>query len=219
MGACRCPEFATREPRRPTKGRQQSTIAASTTAPETANWSVWHIDPAHSLVEFGVRHMMVSTVRGRFTGLSGTIVDAGEDPKLSSVKAAIDVTTLITGDPRRDEHLRSADFFDLAKYPSITFESRRISGPRDRFTIIGDLTIHGVTREVTLQATFNGTGTSPYGQRVAGFTAETTINRKDFGLNWNAALETGGVLVGDQAKVAIEIEAVLQDPTPENQTN
>src|SRR2546428_5672978 len=192
-----------------------SGTATSTTAPDTANWSVWHIDPAHSLVEFGVRHMMVSTVRGRFTGLSGTIVDAGEDPKLSSVKAAIDVTTLITGDPRRDEHLRSADFFDVARYPSITFESRRISGPRDRFTIIGDLTIHGVTREVTLQATFNGTGTSPYGQRVAGFTAETTINRKDFGLNWNAALETGGVLVGDQAKVAIEIEAVLQDPTRE----
>jgi polyisoprenoid-binding protein YceI len=196
-----------------------SSTAASTTAPAAANWSVWQIDPAHSLVEFGVRHMMVSTVRGRFAGLSGTIVDAGEDPKLSSVKASIDVTTLITGDPRRDEHLRSSDFFDAAKYPSITFESRRISGPRGRFTIIGDLTIHGVTREVTLEATFNGTGTSPYGQRVAGFTAETTINRKDFGLNWNAALETGGVLVGDQAKVTLEIEAVLQDPARENQAS
>ena len=196
-----------------------SSTATSTTAPETAKWSVWQIDPAHSLVEFGVRHMMVSTVRGRFTGLSGTIVDAAEDPKRSSVKASIDVTTLITGDPRRDEHLGSADFFDAAKYPSTTFESRRISGPRDRFTIIGDLTIHGVTREVTLAATFNGTGTSPYGQRVAGFTAEATINRKDFGLNWNAALETGGVLVGDQAKVTLEIEAVLQDPAPENQAS
>jgi polyisoprenoid-binding protein YceI len=155
--------------------------------------------------------MMVSNVRGRFTGISGTIVDAGDDPKYSSVKAAIDVTTLITGDPRRDEHLRSPDFFDIATYPAMTFESRKITGSRENFTVIGDLTVHGQTREVTLDVTFNGTGVTPIGQTVAGFTAETKLNRKDFGLNWNVALEAGGFLVGDQLKIELELEAVRQD--------
>ena len=191
-----------------------SSTAATTPTPQAEGYSVWQIDTAHSLVEFSIRHMMVSNVKGRFTGLSGTIVDAEGDPKRSSVKAAIDVTTLITGDPKRDEHLRSPDFFDAAKYPLITFESQRIAGSRESFTIIGDLTIHGQTREVTLDVTFNGTGTTPYGKTVAGFTAETKINRKDFGLNWNVALETGGFLVGDQIKVEIELEAVRQDPEP-----
>jgi polyisoprenoid-binding protein YceI len=146
--------------------------------------------------------------------VSGTIVDAAEDPKYSSVKAAIDVTTLITGDPQRDEHLRSADFFDVANHPAITFESRRISGSREHFTLTGDLTIRGQTREVTLEVTFNGVGTNPLGQSVAGFTVETAINRKDFGLNWNVALEAGGFLVGDQARIEIEVEAVREDPAP-----
>src|SRR5437879_2378352 len=100
---------------------------------------VWHIDPSHSLAEFSVRHMIVTNVRGRFTGISGTIVDAGEDPIYSSVKSAIDVTTLVAGDPQRDEHLRSPDFFDVAKYPVISFESRKISGSREKFRITGDL--------------------------------------------------------------------------------
>jgi len=192
-----------------------STTATSTTTPETGEWSVWHIDPSHSVAEFSVRHMMVTNVKGRFMGISGNIVDAREDPNYSSVKAAIDVTTLITGDPQRDEHLRSPDFFDIAKYPSIAFESRKISGSRDKFTVTGDLTIHGVTREVRLDVTFNGTGTNPLGKIVAGFTAETRINRKDFGLNWNMALEAGGFLVGDEAKIVIELEAVRDDPLRE----
>ncbi len=191
-----------------------SSTAPSTTTPEARAWSVWHIDPSHSLAEFSVRHMMVTNVKGRFTGISGSIVDAGEDPKYSSVKAAIDVTTLITGDPQRDEHLRSPDFFDIARYPSIAFESRKISGTRDKFTVTGDLTIHGVTREVQLDVTFNGTGTNPLGKAVAGFTAETKLNRKDFGLNWNMALEAGGFLVGDEARVVLELEAVREDRTP-----
>ncbi len=156
-------------------------------------------------------------VRGRFTGISGTIVDAGEGPIYSSVKSAIDVTTLVTGDPQRDEHLRSPDFFDVAKYPVISVESRKISGSREKFRITGDLSVHGVTREIVLDVTFNGTGTNPLGKTVAGFTAETKINRKDFGLNWNMALEAGGFLVGDEAKILIEMEAVREDPTPSGQ--
>jgi len=191
-----------------------STVAESSTAPISQSWSVWHIHPRHSLAESSVRHMMLSKVRGRFTGVSGTIVDAAEDPKYSSVKAEIDVTTLITGDPQRDEHLRSPDFFDVANHPPITFQSRRVSGSRERFTVTGDLTIRGQTREVTLDVTFNGVGTNPLGQSVSGFTMETEINRKDFGLNWNMALEAGGFLVGDQAKIEIEVEAVREDPAP-----
>ena len=191
-----------------------STVTESTTTPTVQSWSVWHIDPRHSLAEFSVRHMMLSKVRGRFTGVSGTIVDAAEDPKLSSVKAAIDVTTLVTGDPQRDEHLRSPDFFDVANHPSITFESRRVSGSREHFKVTGDLTIRGQTREVTLDVRFNGIGTDPLGRSVAGFTVETEINRKDFGLNWNMALEAGGVLVGDTAALEIELEVVREDPAP-----
>ena len=191
-----------------------STAAESTLTPTVQSWSVWHIDPRHSVAEFSVRHMMLAKVRGRFTGVSGTIVDAAEDPKLSSVKAAIDVTTLITGDPQRDEHLRSADFFDVAQHPTITFESRKVSGSREHFKIVGDLTIRGQAREVTLDVTFNGIGTDPQGRSIAGFTVETEINRKDFGLNWNMALEAGGFLVGDQAKIEIEVEAVKQEPAP-----
>ena len=185
-----------------------STVAEANAPATSQTWSVWHIDPRHTLAEFSVRHMMLSKVRGHFTGVSGTIVDADEDPKYSSVKAAIDVTTLVTGDPQRDEHLRSPDFFDVANYPSITFESRRVTGPREHFTVTGDLTIRGQTREVTLDVKLNGTATNPMGQTVAGFTARTEINRKDFGLNWNMALEAGGFLVGDTATIEIELEAV-----------
>ena len=158
--------------------------------------------------------MMLSKVRGQFTGIAGTIVDAADDPKRSSVKATIDVNSLITGDPQRDEHLRSPDFFDVANHPTMTFESRSISGSREHFKVTGDLTIRGQAREVTLDVTFNGLGTSPYGQTVAGFTALTHLNRKEFGLNWNVALEAGGVLVGDTATLEIEIEAVREDPAP-----
>jgi polyisoprenoid-binding protein YceI len=195
--------------------QHMSTVAESTTTPTVQNWSVWHIDPRHSLAEFSARHMMLSKVRGQFTGLSGIIVDAADDPKYSSVKAEIDVTTLITGDPQRDEHLRSADFFDVANHPMITFESRRVAGSREHFAVTGDLTIRGQTREVTLDVTFNGIGTNPLGQSVAGFAAETHINRKDFGLNWNMALEAGGFLVGDDIKIEIELETVQQAPASE----
>jgi polyisoprenoid-binding protein YceI len=191
-----------------------STVAESVPSPTVQSWSVWHIDPRHSLAEFSVRHMMLAKVRGRFTGVSGTIVDAADEPKYSSVKAEIDVTTLITGDPQRDEHLRSPDFFDVAQHPTMTFASRKVSGPREHFKVVGDLTIGRQTREITLDVTFNGIGTDPLGRSVAGFTAEAEINRKDFGLNWNMALEAGGFLVGDNVKIEIELEAVKQEPAP-----
>ena len=191
-----------------------TSVAEPNSASTVQTWSAWHIDPRHSLAQFSVRHMMLSKVRGQFTGISGTIIDAADDPGRSSVKAAIDVTTLITGDPQRDEHLRSPDFFDVASHPTMTFESRSITGAREQFKVTGDFTIRGQTREVTLDVTFNGLGTNPLGQAVAGFTAVTQLNRKDFGLNWNMALEAGGFLVGDNATIEIELEAVREDPAP-----
>ena len=182
-------------------------ITTSPAAQQTTQ-STWQIDPAHSLLEFSVRHMMVSTVKGRFSQLRGTITDVAEDPSLSSVEVVVDAASISTGDVDRDGHLRSADFFDVEQYPTITFTSRRLQGSRDEFTLTGDLTMHGVTREVTLDVTLNGVGTNPYGKTIAGFSAETKINRKDWGLNWNVGLEAGGVLVSDQLKISIELEAV-----------
>ena len=180
-------------------------------APTTQTTTTWQIDPSHSLVEFGVRHMMFSTVKGRFTGLQGTIIDVADDPAQSSVQVSIDATSVTTGDDNRDGHLRSADFFNVEQYPTITFASRRIEGSREQFTVTGDLTINGTTREVTLDATFNGAATNPFGKTVAGFSAEGKINRKDWGLNWNAPLEAGGVLVSDQVKLSLEVQAARVD--------
>ncbi len=184
-------------------------IATSPGTQQTSQ-SAWQIDPAHSLLEFSVRHMMVSTVKGRFSQLRGSITDVADDPTRSSVEVVVDAASISTGDVNRDGHLRSADFLDVEQYPTITFTSRRIQGSRHEFTLTGDLTMHGVTRQVTLDVTLNGVGTNPYGKTVAGFSAETKINRKDWGLNWNVGLEAGGVLVSDQLKISIEIQAVKQ---------
>ena len=174
--------------------------------------SVWTIDPAHTLVEFSARHMMVSSVKGRFTDVSGTITDVDDDPTRAQVEITLAAASINTADPRRDEHLRSADFLDAEHFPNITFKSRRVERPGagDALTLVGDLTIRDQTREVSLDVTLNGIGKSPYGQTIAGFTATTRLNRKDFGLTWNVGLETGGVLVGDQLKIEIELEAVKQ---------
>lgn len=169
----------------------------------------WKIDPAHSEVNFTVRHMMISNVRGRFENFTGTVEFDPENPVNSSVEVQIEANSVNTREDPRDNHLRSADFFDAEKYPYLTFKSKKVVVDDDsRGRIIGDLTIRGITREVTLDTDFNGTSQSPYGANVAGFSASTKINRKDWGLAWNVALETGGVLVGEEIKINIELEIV-----------
>ncbi|MDQ6670494.1 MAG: YceI family protein [Chloroflexota bacterium] len=172
----------------------------------------YRIDPSHTLLELSAKHMMFTTVKGRFTGVTGTIVEAPHDRAgASSVDVEIDASSLSTGDDKRDAHLRSPDFLDVEKYPRISFKSTRFEGSGDKYKVIGDLTVHGTTREVTLDTTVNGTAKNPFGKEIIGFSAETEINRKDFGLNWNVALEAGGVLVSDKVKVVIEIQAVRED--------
>ena len=180
--------------------------------PQVGKRSAWTIDAKHSLVQFAVKHMMFTTVRGRFAEVRGTITCPDEaDPSCASVEAEIAAASIDTGDETRDAHLRGEDFLDAEQYPAITFKSTRVERTgENELRVVGDLTIRGVTREVTLDTTYNGRGTNPYGQEVAGFTAETTINRKDFGLTWNVALEAGGLLVGDKLDVLIEVQAVKQ---------
>lgn len=176
-----------------------------------ADSTVWQIDPAHTTAEFSVRHMMISNVKGRFGTLEGTVTGDLEDPTQAQVDVKIEVASVDTRNEQRDQHLRSADFFDAENHPYITFKSRRIERTgQDRFNVVGDLTIRGVTREVVLDATFEGQARSPWGQQVAGFSATTRLNRKDYGLTWNAALETGGVLVGDEVKIDIHVELIRQ---------
>lgn len=172
----------------------------------------WTIDPAHSGAEFAVRHMMVSTVRGRFLALEGTLRIDEDDPTASSVTASIGTASVSTGQEQRDAHLRSDDFFAAEQYPAMTFVSKRVESDGDgAWKVTGDLTIRDVTREVVLDTQVEGDGIDAFGKRRAGFTATATINRKDFGLNWNGVIETGGVVVGDKVKVTLDIAAVRAD--------
>lgn len=173
--------------------------------------TTWQIDPAHTDVGFAVKHMMISTVKGRFADVSGTITLDDDDLSKSSVEVEIKAASIDTRQPDRDAHLRSADFFDVEKYPTLTFKSRRVE-PLDngKFRVIGDLTIRDVTREVVLEASEEGRGKDPWGGERIGFSASTKIDRRDFGLTWNTALETGGVLVGNDIKITLEVEAVAQ---------
>lgn len=168
----------------------------------------WTIDPVHSEVGFSVRHMMVSKVRGKFTSFSGTLTTA-EDPTQSSVTATIDLASINTGNEDRDNHLRSADFFGVDENKTMTFRSTGIRSDGDDFILDGELTLHGVTKAVSLKLELGGFGPDPYGGTRAGFTATGEINRKDFGIDFNAALETGGLVVADKVTVQLEIEAVL----------
>jgi polyisoprenoid-binding protein YceI len=169
----------------------------------------WAIDPSHSTVTFTIRHMM-SKVRGEMNIKEGWIDSDHEDLSKAGVDVVLDATTINTGVEARDNHLRSADgHFDVANYPTISFKSKRIEGTdRSNFRVIGDVTIHGITKEIALKSSFNGEGTDPWGNRRVGFSAETKLNRKDFNLTWNQALEAGGFLLGDDVKLEIDVEAV-----------
>jgi len=168
----------------------------------------YSIDPTHSVVHFSVRHMMVSHVRGEFTKTTGTLTFDPENPTNSSIEAIIDVDSIHTRDVQRDGHLKSADFLDAEKFPTITFKSTKIEPSGNGGTVTGDLTIHGVTRPITLEV--EGPAPEiidPWGMHRTGGTVTGKLSRKEFGLTWNAALETGGVMVGDEVKISIEFEA------------
>lgn len=167
----------------------------------------WQIDATHSSIEFSVRHMMVAKVRGEFTRFDGDVILDEEHPERSTVNIRIDAASIDTRLEARDTHLRSADFLDAETYPTLDFVSRRVAlQGKDRAQLVGDLTIRGVTKEVTLDVEYAGQAKSPWGTTSAGFSAQTKISRKDWGLNWNQALETGGLLVGDEITIRIELE-------------
>jgi polyisoprenoid-binding protein YceI len=168
----------------------------------------WTIDPVHSDVGFTARHMMVSKVRGRFQRFDGKIV-TGANPLESSVTANIDLTSIDTNNGQRDEHIRSADFFEVEKYPTMTYVSTGVHGSGDDFVLDGNLTLKGVTKSVPLKLEVGGFGPDAYGGTRAGFTATAEINRQDFGVTFNAAMETGGVVVSDKITIHLEVEAVL----------
>ena len=174
----------------------------------------WKIDPAHSAAHFSVRHLMISNVRGEFTKISGKASLNPATPAASTIDVEIDAASLNTREPQRDEHLRSADFFDVVKYPKLTFRSKQIEKlGEERYKVTGDLTIHGVTKDVVLDVEGPTPAVKdPWGNTRVGIEATTKLNRKDFGLVWNALTETGGVMVGDEVKINIEAELIQQSP-------
>ena len=182
----------------------------ATTTSTPAAITTWKLDPAHSHAEFKVKHMMISNVKGSFSGLSGTLSEHATDATLSSIDASVDVGTVSTGDAQRDGHLKSADFFEVEKFPAMTFKSTTVQPNGDGgYNVTGDLTLHGVTR----QQTFVVDGPSepakdPWGNTRIGLSATAKINRKDYGLNWNAALETGGILVGEDVSISLEVQFI-----------
>lgn len=167
----------------------------------------WTIDASHTTVGFTARHLMITKVRGRFGAVEGAATIA-EDRLQSSVQATIELASIDTGDAGRDEHLRGADFFDVANHPTITFASTGIKEDGGDFVLFGDLTIKGITKPVELELEFDGVSGDPWGGTRAGFTAEGEINRKEWGLEWNVALEGGGVLVGEKIKLSLDVELV-----------
>jgi polyisoprenoid-binding protein YceI len=183
----------------------------ATTSIQTQNLpaqGTWTIDTSHSSVEFVVRHLMVAKVRGRFSEFSGTI-HVGETPEASSVEVEISTPSITTGDPQRDGHLLSADFFDAETHPTIGFRSTGVRSVKgERYELDGELTVLGVAKPVRLDLEYQGSITDPFGNDKAVFSASTEIDREDWGLTWNQALESGGVLVGKKAKIEIEVEAV-----------
>jgi polyisoprenoid-binding protein YceI len=186
------------------------TQTVSTTTIPGYRTGTWQIDTVHSDVSFAVRHMMVSKVRGTFTEFEGTIVTA-EEPTDSSVTASIKLDSIDTRNEQRDNHIRSADFFDVAEYPTMTYRSTSLSGNGENWTLDGELSLHGVTRHVPLSLELNGFTPDPYGGQRVGFSATAEINRRDFGIDISLPMDGGGVVVGDKISIALEIEAVLDE--------
>jgi len=182
-------------------------MATATATP--ASTTTWKLDPAHSAAEFKVKHMMISNVKGSFSNLSGLLIEDPVDPRQSSIEASIDVSTLSTGDAQRDGHLKSTDFFDVEKFPTMTFKSTLVKKiGQHEHAVTGDLTLHGVIRPVTFAVEGpSAPGKDPWGNTRIGLLATTKINRKDFGLAWNAALETGGVLVGEDVSITLDVQS------------
>lgn len=167
----------------------------------------WTIDPAHSEIGFSVKHMMISKVKGSFESFEAVVEANEEDLNGALIDFKINVASINTNNEDRDNHLRSADFFDAETYPEIKFNANDITKKGTEYELTGDLTIKGVTRPVTFEVEYGGKGTNPWGQEVVAFSAEGKVNRRDFGLTWNQALETGGVLVGEDIKISLELEA------------
>ncbi len=171
----------------------------------------WNIDAVHSHVTFAVRHMVVSTAKGKFNVLRGTINLDEANLANSWVEAEVDATSIDTGEPNRDNHLRAADFLDVEKYPKITFKSTKVESAGDNeYHVTGDLTLHGVTKPVVFNVEYSGQVKDPYGLQRAGLSAKTKISRKEWGLTWHALLETGGAIVGDEVKIEIDLEATTE---------
>lgn len=181
----------------------------TTIAPDLTG--TWTIDAAHSSLGFAVRHAMVTTVRGSFGVYEGQLVLDAADPAKSTAEVTIDATSFTTGQEARDAHVKSADFLDVESHPHLTFTSTKVEVDGDDVTLHGDLTIHGVSKPVAIEVEVGGLATDPYGNTRAGFEGTTTISRKDFGMEFNAALDAGGVLVGDKVKITLDISAVRQD--------
>lgn len=183
-------------------------MATTTTSP--ASTITWKLDPAHSSAEFKIKHMMISNVKGSFSGLTGTLIEDKNDPTRSTVEATIDIGTISTGDAQRDAHLKSADFFDQEKHPHMTFKSTRVEKKAEgEYAVTGDLTLHGVTKPVTFAVEGpSAPGKDPWGNTRIGLSATGKINRKDFGLTWNAALETGGILVGEDVQITLDVQFI-----------
>ena len=187
-------------------------LAVTLAAPAVASADTWKIDPVHTTVEFTVHHMTISSVRGQFDKVAGTITAKDKDPSSVAIEATIDTASIDTRSSDRDADLKSANFLDVAKYPTMTFKSKKIeaAGP-GKWKVIGDLTLHGVTREVTLDVEGpHGPVKDPWGNTRAGAFATTTVSRKAFGLTWNKMIEAGGAIVGDAVAVTINVEAVKQ---------
>jgi len=184
-------------------------IALAVALPVLAHADTWQIDPPHTNVQFAVRHMMISNVKGQFQKTSGTITTNGNDPASATIDATIDASSIDTRVDRRDAHLKSPEFLDVAQFPTITFKSTKVEadGP-NKWKVTGDLTLHGVTKPVVLDVEGSGPPIQVMGQTRAGASATAKIKRSDFGLTWNKALESGGVMVGDDVAISIDVEAV-----------